>query len=214
MTQNNQSDKIINPVEISKKPKMKHNHSGGDSVRIRMRNLAGPLWEDMRVPGSSVQKGSSAPDLVAFLGSGDLKVNAFDGGVTSEQVYFTIQFSHSRRNGSDIYPHVHWTPTTADSGNVKWQLEYSWADIDGTFSAPTTISKVCAAEGIAWEHLFCDMGKIDGSNKKRVSSMMVCRLFRDPIDVEDTYEHDAAFLEFDVHYEMDIPGSRKITSKY
>ena len=39
--------------------------------------------------------------------------------------------------------------------------------------------------------------------------MLVCRLFRDPADNADTYPQDIAFLQFDIHYEIDSLGSSK-----
>ena len=40
-----------------------------------------------------------------------------------------------------------------------------------------------------------------------LSSMLICRLYRDPADAADTYPQDVAFLQFDVHYEIDSLGS-------
>lgn len=170
------------------------------------------VWDDLRVPGTSVQKGASAPDLVAFLGAGNLLVNAFNGNATVEQVYFTIQLPHSYKEGSDITPHVHWTPTDANAGDVKWQLEYSWANIDATFPAVTTIIATDSTDTTAWKHHFVDFSVISGTGKT-ISSMLICRLFRDPTDGADTYGSDATFLEFDVHFEIDTVGSRQIMTK-
>ena len=175
------------------------------------------VWEDLMVPGLSVGAGASAPDLVAFGPSGNLQIYAFDGGSTLEQVYFSVQMQHSWKLGSTIKPHVHWTPTTAGAGNVKWNFEYSWASFTGSgsptaFPAPTTISVVQAASGIAWAHQLSALPDIDGTGQG-LSSMLVCRLYRNPADVQDTYASDAAFLQFDVHYEMDTVGSRQPTSK-
>lgn len=175
-------------------------------------NGTATAWEDLRVPGTTVKLGATAPDFAAFLGSGNLLTYLFDGAATAEQVYFTIQMPHGWKAGSDIYPHIHWTPTDANAGNVKWQLEYSWANIDATFAAPTTISIVDAADGTAWKHQKAQFAAIVGSGKT-LSSMLVCRLFRDPADAADTYAHDAAFLQFDVHYEIDTLGSRQETVK-
>ena len=170
------------------------------------------VWDDLRIPGSQVQKGASAPDLVAFLGAGNLLVNAFDGGALTEQVYFNVQLSHSYKEGSDITPHVHWSPTNANAGNVKWQLEYTWQNINGTFPAVTTITVVDATDTTAWKHHIAGFSAITGTGKT-ISSMLVCRLFRNPGDGDDTYGSDAAFLEVDFHFEKDTVGSRQIFTK-
>ena len=177
--------------------------------------LEPPVWDDVRVPGLAVKLGSSSPDLVAFLGAGGLKVYAFDGGVTTEEVHFTIQFPHTYKCETDIEPHVHWAPTTNDAGNVVWQLEYTWINIGGTFGAAATIASTpAAAGGTAWVHKYAEFAAIAGSGKGvNVSSMLVCRLFRDPTHGDDSYAHDAALLEFDCHFEIDTLGSKLETSK-
>lgn len=170
------------------------------------------VWDDLRIPGLSVKLGASAPDLVAFLGAGNLKAYAFDGGATSEEVHFTIQLPHSYKEGTDITPHVHWSPTTANAGNVQWFLEYSWANIDATFPAVTTINVIDAASGTAWDHQMGVMSAITGTSKT-ISSMLVCRLYRDPTGGSDTYGDDASLLEIDFHFEMDTVGSRTVSAK-
>lgn len=171
------------------------------------------VWDDLRIPGLSVKTGASAPDLAAFLGAGSLLVLAFDGAATLEQCYFTAQLPHSYKEGTNLYPHVHWTPTTADAGDVVWQLEYSWVNVDGTFGASTTIETAAAAAGgTAWVHKKTSFAAITGASKT-ISSMLVCRLFRDPAHASDTYTHDAAFLEVDFHYEIDTVGSRAALTK-
>lgn len=171
------------------------------------------VWDDLRIPGSSVRLGASAPDLVAFLGAGGLLVSAFDGNATLEQIYFTIQLPHGYKLGSNITPHVHWTPTTAGAGNVKWNLEYSWSNTGSAFPGSTTISVTDAASGTAWEHTKAFFPAIVGSAITDVSSMLVCRLFRDPSDGADTYGDDASFLELDFHYQIDMIGSVQPSSK-
>lgn len=175
-------------------------------------NGGATVWEDLMIPGLSVGTAASAPDLISFGPSGNLKMFAFDGNSTSEQVFFSCQLQHAWKLESTIKPHVHWTPTTTGSGNVKWFFEYSWANIDGTFGAPTTISVVQAASGTAWQHQLASLPDIAGTGKG-LSSMLVCRLYRNPADSQDTYGDDAAFLQFDIHYEMDTVGSREAASK-
>lgn len=169
------------------------------------------VWEDLRIPGMSVGAGASAPDLITFI-SGGLIVYGFDGGTTSEQVYFQVQMPHSWKSGTDIKPHIHWSPINTNAGNVKWFLEYSWQDIDGTYSAPTIISVTDAAGGTAWKHIVSNFPDISGTGKN-ISSILVCRLYRNPADAADTYGSDAAFVSFDVHYQVDTLGSRQTTIK-
>ncbi|MFA5037701.1 MAG: hypothetical protein WC479_11060 [Candidatus Izemoplasmatales bacterium] len=171
------------------------------------------VFDDLRTSGTSVKIGASAPDLVTFApATTNLQLYGFDGINTSEQVFFAIQLPHSYKEGTNITPHIHWSPTTADAGNVKWFLEYTWANNGVAFAAPTTITVTGAAGGTAWMHNKHYFSDIVGTGKT-ISSMLICRLYRNPADAADTYEHDAALLEFDFHYEMDSVGSQTASSK-
>lgn len=171
-------------------------------------------WDDLRIPGLSVRTGASAPDLVAFGASESLAVLSFDGVNTTEQVFFTVQLPHSYKEGTALSPHVHWTPTSTAAGNVIWNLEYSWQNINGTFpTATTTISTTAqAAGGTPWVQKIAEFSDIVGTGKL-ISSMLVCRLYRNPSAAGDTYGDDAAFLEIDFHFQQDSTGSRSEYTK-
>ena len=172
-------------------------------------------FDDVMVPGLSAKTDATAPDLIPFApATTNLLVFGFNGSGSTpkEQVYFTVQIPHPYKAGSNLYPHVHWSPSTSAAGNVKWQLEYTWQSINGTFSAPTIISATDSTESTQWKHLIAPFTAIDGTGQG-ISSMLICRLFRDPADGSDTYEADAAFLQFDIHIEQDTLGSREEFNK-
>jgi hypothetical protein len=129
-----------------------------------------------------------------------------------EQVFFSCQLPHSYQLNSILHPHIHWSPSTNETGNVKWLLEYSWTDINGIFTGPTTISGIGSTEDNQWKHIYTDFPDISGAGSG-MSSMLMCRLYRRPTDSDDTYDGDAAFLEFDFHYIKDTYGSQNETSK-
>lgn len=174
--------------------------------------LTEPVWDDIRLSGSSLATGAAAPDQITWIAGSNLKVKGFDGTATTEMLYFELQFPHSYKEGTDIHPHIHWGPTNTNAGDVKWNLEYSWVNIGDTPPAPTTITLVQAAGGVAFAHKMVDFPIISGTNKT-MSSMIVGRLYRNPTDVADTYASDAALLELDFHYQIDGLGSVSETSK-
>lgn len=163
-------------------------------------------YDDIRTPGTSVRLGASAPSLVAFAGSGTLYVPAFGGVGPVQEVFFSIQMPHSWSEGSPIYPHIHWSPVNGNSGNVKWNLEYTKASVNGVFGTPTTLSAVDPASGTAWSHQVIGFGEVDMTDHK-ISTMLHCRIWRDSSDAQDTYTSDAAFLEVDFHFKQDSIGS-------
>lgn len=175
-------------------------------------------WDDLRVSASVAKPGATAPSYKAFGPSGNLQALMFEAG-HHDEVFFEIQMPHNWKEGTDIHPHVHWTPTTADAGNVVWDLDYSWANIDGTFGAPSTMATDArAAGGTAWVHKMDDfktggVETISGTGKT-LSSMLVCRLHRNSNSGSDTLNKDVALLEFDIHYEVDSFGSDEELIKY
>lgn len=170
------------------------------------------LWNDINHPASALALGASAPDSISILGSGGIKGLGFDGNATTERVHGSAEILHGYLEGSDIYFHVHWMPTTANAGNVKWQLEYSWQLVNGTFANPTTITATDSASGTPWHHQRAEFAAIDGTGKE-INSALVFSLFRDPTDGADTYTDDAALIQVGIHYQIDVYGSRTIIAK-
>lgn len=168
-------------------------------------------WDDIRVSADVVKPGATAPNWKAFGPSGNLQALMFEAS-HHDEAYFMVQLPHQWKEGSNIYPHVHWTPTTTGAGNVVWEMEYSWASIGGTFGAPGNMaSDATAAGGTAWVHKLTDLKEsgnnyISGSGKT-MSSMLVGRLHRNSNSGSDTLNVDVAFLELDFHFEIDSFGS-------
>ncbi len=72
------------------------------------------------------------------------------GTDNEEEVFFSVQLPHNWKEGSAIYPHVHWSPqTTGHNGSVVWGLEYSWVNYDAasplTFPNTTIITATSAS---------------------------------------------------------------------
>ena len=173
------------------------------------------VWEDLRVPVSAVRIGPSfPPDWENITDS--LYVLAFDPGANDEQVYFTAQIPHNYKIGGKIEAHVHWGPSDTGAGDVIWCLEYSIANIGDVFPASATIDVTIATTETANDHIYTDIGDIDVSSITEVtdiSTMLICRLYRESSSGSDTYASDAYLYEIDFHYEIDSLGSQDETSK-
>lgn len=169
------------------------------------------VWNDINFEALSLGRSASAPDLIPILGSGGLEGVAFDGQTTLEQLFSGSEILHDYKEGSNIYPHIHWMPSTADAGNVTWFFEYSWTDTSGSFSAPTTLNVTQAAGG-AWVHQRADFQAINGTGMN-IGSHIIFRLYRNPDAPLDNYIRDAVLLSVAIHYESDTVGSRTISSK-
>jgi len=163
------------------------------------------VWEDLRFPAQGINPPGqvSDPDIDT---DGTL---LFDKAGT-ELVAGVAQLPHSWKEGSAVSAHVHWCPTDADTGDVKWQLEYSVASINGVFPGDTTISVLDTAAGTAETHQMAVFSDISLTGHT-ISCIMKWKLSR--IGGDDDYNADARLLEFDIHYEIDSIGSREVSSK-
>lgn len=170
-------------------------------------------WDDMLVSldrARGTGAGTDA-DFETFAG-GTLKMFAFDDG-TDEELFFSLQMSHAYKFGTDLHCHIHWAPSSAGAGTVRWCYDYSFQEIGGTFTAGTTNNCVTAtASGVAWQHQIDEFSPdVSGAALDSVSAIMVGRLFRDAdasTGGTDTYAADAFGLSFDCHYQRDTNGSR------
>jgi len=184
--------------------------------------LNNTVWDDLRVPVTSTKLGGSKdPGFAKVLddgsGSQGLFTYLFDAS-TEEEIYFTCQLPHNWKKETSLYPHVHWMPVSNGTAGQKvcWGLEYSVQNIGGVFGASIIIygDDVYPVVNplVAKTHYLTDLEVISMTGITTVSSMLLCRLFRDATGAggTDTLASDAALLEIDFHYEIDCIGSKNI----
>jgi len=135
---------------------------------------------------------------------------AFAPGVRNE-LFFSRQLPHSYKEGSYLNPHIHWTIPEDKTGNVVWGLEYTWASIGHLFG-DTTVNEVVTPVWGKDIHAVTSFSDIIGTNQE-ISSIIICRLYRDGNNALDTYSGNVYLFEFDFHYEIDYIGSMSTWSK-
>lgn len=172
--------------------------------------LASPVWEDLRFPVSTLKVSpvSNKPDFdsanVCFL---------FDKAVT-EMVLGAAQLPHSYKEGTSLRPHIHWAPATDDSGYTAWRLEYKIAGINGEFQSSWLADTIIVeSDSSDLKHQIDGFDEISMSSYSGVSIIMLWRVSRLGGLTGDTYNNDARFYEFDIHYQLDRLGSINETSR-
>lgn len=168
-------------------------------------------WIDFNFGVGALTRGGSAPDLINVSGT-SIQTLGFNGVNTLEQVSAVLEMNHNWAEGTLLRPHVHWLPTTANAGNVVWQLEYAIVQDGDTVPASTTITVTQAASGVAWQQQFATFPTIDATGFT-IGAQAFFRLFRDPTIGADTYGFDAAIATFGIHVLLDTLGSRGIGTK-
>lgn len=173
------------------------------------------VWDDLRTPLTAIKlAGVKDPAFDVFLGG--VRAYSFSSqalAINEEEVFFTTQLPHSYKEGTDIVPHIHWSPSTTDAGTTRWGLEYTWQNAYlSVFPTTTTIYAESVASGVANDHLMANFDPIDGAGKK-ISSMLICRLFRNSSHDNDDYGAAAFVLEQDFHFQKNTDGSRAMLIK-
>lgn len=169
-------------------------------------------WDDFLVPGFALGTGNAAPALTAFTPITNMQLYGFNGTPTPDELFGVIELLHGWKEGTDIWPHVHWTPNDANSGNVLWQMTYSIKDENGVFQNGVTLTALQPASGVNVEETIEFNAPIPGANLK-IGDQIPFRLFRDSQASQDNYAGLAKLLTVGFHYQKDTLGSRQRFSK-
>jgi len=124
--------------------------------------ISPPVYDDIRVPLSKAKAvGVSADaDFDPFIGT--TRAYTFDAD-TDEELFFTVQMPHNYKYQTNIESHIHWTPTTTNTGTVMWCVDCYLSEWGGTFGALTTLCNQQAGDGTAYKHQLDQLGYITGS---------------------------------------------------
>jgi len=166
-------------------------------------------YKDLIIPAANLRPGLTPPTYAAFLGG--IYAPRFDAGV-SNMVYGSFELQHDYYEGSDLYFHVHWTPTTTNTGNIVWGVEWTIASNGGVFPAPTTtLGTPSPAPGAVSQHVIQNILTIPGFGL-HIGAVVAFRLFRQSGGT-DTFTGNAFLHSVGVHYAADTLGSRGIFTK-
>jgi hypothetical protein len=182
------------------------------------------VYDDVRItPGAFDRPGSSDPAIVLYYPNAGAIGTYLYEFAKNNFVSFAVQIPHGYKTGSDISVHVHWTPGpngAAENGKtVGWKVDYSWANIDGTFGDMQTADLSDACDGTNHKHQMTPEVVIDGHTAaKHISSMLICNLRRTDTGADDTWTGTLAgalpmILEVDFHFPIDTIGSRQAGAK-
>jgi hypothetical protein len=169
-------------------------------------------WDDLLVPLSTAKAVGASPndpDWVDISVSGGTAYGWSFPQNKDTWLAFTAQIPHAWKEGSTIYPHVHWYPTTNAAGNVVWLLQFMSATIGGVFpSAPNYSQASIPASGSAARvHKVSAFPTFDATGYK-ISSIISGIIRRFGTSGSDTYEDPVIGLHIDFHIEIDSLGSR------
>lgn len=132
----------------------------------------------------------------------------FPGNDTTEQIHIIQQLPHAWKEGTRIFPHVHWRQS--QSGNYVFKMQYKWYNVGDlvptNWSTYVMDQKAFTYSSDTLDQLNYGLG-IDGTGKK-ISSTLLIKLYR-----EDLISGDALTDMFDIHIEKDSIGSETEMTK-
>ena len=182
----------------------------GNFTEIDRRTGSG--WNDL-VSDITVRNGAgSAPDLVAFRDG--IYAYAMTPDVLNE-CFANFHIRHDYIPGTMVYPHIHWTSNTTNTGVVRFGVEYTLArrgDSTGliTFGATQTLYiEHNVTSGQQYLHHVSETSDGNGisGTDLEADSMILCRIFRDAGHSNDTFPDPAFMLTADIHYECNAQST-------
>jgi len=154
---------------------------------------------------------SAAPGLETWLGG--IKKYHFDDGST-EELYASIEAPTEYIEGSDVYVVANWVVKSAGSGVVRWGVEFTFADVDEVFPAPTTYYVNAQTPGVANQHSRTTIFTIEPpQGTALLHAAAGIRFFRDGGNAADTYVGDAVLLNVGFDFLVDDIGAVSRTVK-
>lgn len=176
--------------------------------------LQNAQWEDLKITPGRTFAGGTVPPNIAWKST--LRMVVFGIG---DELFFNEQLPHSYKEGSDLRLHLHWTPHargTAENGNtVNWRADITVISINGVFPAEITYNLTGTCDGVNDKHLLVPSVTISGTGLT-ISSEIAGRIYRaggDSWSSNTPNTNLPGFLEMDIHYQKDTPGSVNETSK-
>jgi len=152
--------------------------------------------------------GTAQVDGLIGVTSGSFGVSAlaFPTGVRTE-TFFTAQLPHTYVPGTDIVFHIHWQAPVGSTGDALWGLEWKWVNVNADGTGNTTVDTTALTVTPGY-HKAQTVATLDGTGKM-ISSILICRLFRDGTDAADTCGTSVFLSEADFHFQADTLGSRQ-----
>ena len=144
---------------------------------------------------------SVTPTFSAFGANGLYALKFAEGDIA----FINFHIKHDILIGTDLYPHVHFSPATtmSEGQTIVWIFEYAYANREsaesftGTLDSITLTYTATGAE-VAGDHLVVECSDEDTIPVKDVDSVMLCKItLGDGTYAGDVFGHTA-----DLHYKV------------
>jgi 3D (Asp-Asp-Asp) domain-containing protein len=142
-----------------------------------------------------------APELNVFRDG--IYLYLCPGGQLSE-VFAYFHIDHDYAMGTALYPHVHWSSNSTETGTVRWGFEYTLAKghQQTVFPTSTTVYAEQVCDGTPYKHYVAEVSDANAIPGDLVEpdTVLLVRVFRDGAHVNDTMG-DVFGILVDLHYQ-------------
>jgi len=166
-------------------------------------------WATVFVPGQSATAVSGVQPGFTTIPGLSVLAFLFDQSST-ETIQFALVMPRDWREGTVVYPAVHWTRGGSLSGNAVWELRYARADVsEALVEATITLTAVAGGQLVHHRSEFAGLSLSD----LLIQSTLICQLSRLGGGAGDTLSEDAALIGVALAYQKDSHGSGERVAK-
>lgn len=170
--------------------------------------LAEVVWDDMTFPSNGINPPGTADAPTRSNTTGMLEFSGTLDNIIAGQV----QFSHRRKNGTPVKPHLHVIcPTASATAVSRWKLEINRGggglDFENNYGTWTTVGTISIANpNNVKQPVMMGWGEIDMTGRNE-SALIMWRITR--LAGTDAADTDAMVVlqDVDFHYQIDKLGS-------
>lgn len=163
-------------------------------------------WNDIILPVTGLGNGVVVPAMTNVIGN----VSTY-GFATGDFFYGAFEIPHNYKEGSDLDVHIHWAPSSTNTGDCVWAFEYTIANKNGTFGATAILAATQAGSGTALKHQYLEFSPTITGTSIKVGAIIMYRLLRNAVG--DTFTGTALGCSLGIHYQCDSIGSNAETTK-
>lgn len=171
--------------------------------------LETPVYDDIIIQAMNLRGGSTPPGYVVFQDS--IYASSFKNAST-DIVYGSFEIPHSYKEGTDLEIHLHWSPSTINTGRCDFVMKYTFANMAGTFGVEETINFQQTGSGVVNKHQYISGDAVvSGSTKSIGIGAIIAFALSRPTG--DGFSGDAFLHSVGCHYQIDTMGSRQMGTK-
>jgi hypothetical protein len=161
------------------------------------------VWDDIVVPLNQARQGSNLKPTFDETNVGFL----FPQNDASAIMYLIVQISHKWKEGTTLYPHVHWQQSSAST--PSFYMDYKWFNANEAIPAAWTTGYSFNSFAFTYSsgnlhQIATNATGISGSGKK-ISSILLIKLYRN----DNVAIGNVLAFQFDIHMEINSMGSRQ-----